>query len=348
MTRFDFARAGWVAFGAAFALLAPATVLADTVYMKNGDRISGTVEHLDGEYLEIKVPYADDVTLKIETAEIVSIETDAEVDVMLDDGTLSKARLERVPAGGVVLRREGGAPPATIRLEQLAYLNPTAEESGIGVDWSGRAEVGVTDTSGNTDTRDGYIEAELKATAKEWRWTLGGRGKYAESSGTQTAGSWLVATRYDWFFRERQYLYGRASVQRDTFAGFDLRWTIGAGYGYQVIENDRTNLELRVGLDYVWTDQIVPPDQEYLAIGWGIDFDHWFVQDKLQFFFNQEGFADPKGDDGVIIRSKTGFRAPVVDDLTANLQVNLDYNSDPGPGFKTTDRTLIVGLGYKF
>jgi len=346
MTHFDFTRARWLMLGAALALMTPVAALADAVYLKNGDRISGKVLRMGGEKLELETPYAGGV--KIDSSEIVSIETEAEVDVMLEDGTLSKARLGRVPGGGVILRRQGGVPPATIRLEQLAYINPSAKESGIGVDWSGRATLGVTDTSGNSDTRDAYVEAALGATAKGWRWTSDGRAKYAENSGTRTAGSWLVGTRFDWFLRERQYLYGRASAQRDTFSGIKLRWTVGAGYGYKVIESVRTNLELRAGLDHVSTTRVVPPDQDYLAIGWGIDFDYWIVTDKLRFFFGQEGFADPKGDEGVVVRSQAGFRAPIVNDLSANFQVNLDYNSDPGPGFKTTDRTYIIGLGYKF
>jgi putative salt-induced outer membrane protein len=346
MTSVNVTRAPWTM--AAIMLLAPGAALADAVYLKNGDRISGTVEHLDDVYLEITLPYADDTKIKISVSEIVSIETEKEVDVMLEDGTISKAQLERVHGGGVILNRQSGVPQATIPLRELAYINPNAEESGIGVDWSGSVTLGVTDTSGNTETRDAYVEAGIRATAKYWRWTTNGRAKYTENSGVQTAGSWLANTRYDWFFLERQYLYGRASAQRDTFSGIKLRWTVGAGYGYKVIESDRTNLELRAGLDHVSTERVVPPNQDYLAIGWGIDFDYWFVEDRLQFFFGQEGFADPQGDEGLVIRSQTGLRAPIFDALTANFQVNLDYNSDPGPGFKTTDRTYIVGLGYKF
>ncbi|MGB8432832.1 MAG: DUF481 domain-containing protein [Burkholderiales bacterium] len=331
---------------AALLPLAPGVAVADAVYMKNGDRITGKVLRKADASLELETPYAGKI--KIEVGEIVSLETDMEVSVMLEDGTITKAQLGRVPDGGVTLRRQAGVLQATIPLNQLAYINPNAKESGVGVDWSGRVTLGVTDTSGNTDTRDAYVEAGFRARAKDWRWTTDGRANYAENSGVQTAGNWLVGTRFDWFFRERPYFYGRASAQRDTFSGVKLRWTVGAGYGFKVIESDRMNLELRAGLDHVSTQRVVPPNQDYLALGWGIDFDYWFVQDMLQFFFGQEGFADPRGDEGVVIRSQTGLRAPIFDALSANFQVNLDYNSDPGPGFKTTDRTYIVGLGYKF
>jgi putative salt-induced outer membrane protein YdiY len=331
------------------AVFVPASASADVVYLRNGDRISGTVDHFAEEYLELRVPHGDDgdVTLKIKVREIVSIQTEKQVEVQLDDGTRFKARLERVPDGGVVVR-PADETARTIPLSRLAYINPDAEESGVGVDWRGRVSAGVTDTSGNSDTKDAYLEGELEARAKQWRWKSNARGKYAQQSGTTTAGSWLVGTRYDWLFTERQYLYARATAQRDTFSNIALRWTAGAGYGYKILESDRTNLELRASLDHVTTQRVVPPDQNYLAIGWGIDLDHWLVRDRLQFFFGQEGFVDPKSDEGTIIRSQTGFRAPVIDDLSANVQLNVDYNSDPGPGFDTTDRTFILGLGYSF
>jgi putative salt-induced outer membrane protein YdiY len=346
MTQFIFARARWLVFTALFVLFAPGAALADVVYLKNGDRVSGKLVHKGEDKLEVETPYAGNI--KIDTAEIVSIETEGEVSVMLEDGSTSKARLERAPAGCVTLQRAAGAPAATVSLDKIAYINPSAKESGIGVDWSGRATLGVTDTTGNTETRDAYVDAELKATAKEWRWTSNGRAKYSENSGQQTAGSWLVGTRYDWFFRERQYLYARATAQRDTFSGIELRWTAGAGYGYKVLESKRTNLELRAGLDHVSTENTVPPNQSYLAFGWGVTFDYWIIQDRLQFFHNDEGFSAISSSEGVVVRAETGFRAPIIDNLAANFQVNLDYNSDPAPGFKSTDRTWIVGLGYKF
>lgn len=346
MTHFLCAHARSLIFTTALALLAPGVALADAVYLKNGDRISGKVQRMGDEKVQIETPYAG--TVKIDRAEIVSIETEGEVDVMLKDGSISKARLERAPGGSVTLKRAGPAPAATIPLDKVAYINPTAKESGIGIDWSGRATLGVTDTTGNTETRDAYVQGQIKATTKAWRWTNNGRAKYSEESGQRTAGSWLVGTRFDWFLSERQYLYSRATAQRDTFSGIDLRWTAGAGYGYKVFESKRTNLELRAGLDHVSVQNVTPPNESYLAFGWGVTFDYWIIQDKLQFFHDDEGFSALSSASGVVVRAETGFRAPIIDDLTANFQVNLDYNSDPAPGFKSTDRTWIVGLGYKF
>ena len=100
MPRKIITRARFLMLGFALALITPGIALADAVYLKNGDRISGTVEHMDDENLEITLPYAGDAKIKISVSEIVSIETEKDVDVMLEDGTLTKAQLERVQGAG--------------------------------------------------------------------------------------------------------------------------------------------------------------------------------------------------------------------------------------------------------
>ena len=42
------------------------------------------------------------------------------------------------------------------------------------------------------------------------------------------------------------------------------------------------------------------------------------------------------------------MRIPVGSNLTANAQINYDYESNPGPGRDTTDVQLLLGLGYDF
>jgi len=47
-------------------------------------------------------------------------------------------------------------------------------------------------------------------------------------------------------------------------------------------------------------------------------------------------------------RTQTGLRMPVWKKFVANLQYNVDWNSNPPPGFESIDRTLIFSLGYRW
>jgi hypothetical protein len=48
----------------------------------------------------------------------------------------------------------------------------------------------------------------------------------------------------------------------------------------------------------------------------------------------------------VSVRSKTGVRVPLLRGLGASAQLNLDWESRPAPGHKSTDSTLLFGVDY--
>ena len=63
------------------------------------------------------------------------------------------------------------------------------------------------------------------------------------------------------------------------------------------------------------------------------------MDDHLELYFNQWGFSSLKSANGdVSFRTRTGVRMPLGSKLSANAQVNYDYESDPGPGRPETDR----------
>ena len=47
-----------------------------------------------------------------------------------------------------------------------------------------------------------------------------------------------------------------------------------------------------------------------------------------------------------ILRVKTGLRFPMVLNLNATLQYNVDWQNNPPVGFDSTDSSYIVSLGY--
>ena len=46
------------------------------------------------------------------------------------------------------------------------------------------------------------------------------------------------------------------------------------------------------------------------------------------------------------VRSRSGLRVPFVSGLVASLQLNLDWDSEPASGRRSTDATWLIGLGY--
>jgi len=332
---------------AAVLLAAAATSHADTVTLVNGDRLSGKVERLSADALTLATSYAG--TLKIRRSEVATLETDRSVAVLLEGGDAPvSTRLAGATTGRVRLE---AAPPGwanDVPLARVTHINPTPSESGIGIAYKGRVNLSAAQTRGNSSSSRLYGEAELTARAKAYRYALGIKGMRSKDSGTEIASNWLGSGNFDRFVANDRFYYGRGSLERDRFRGIDLRTTVGGGYGLQLYDTERTQLSVRGGLDAVVLERTGGERSTHPALGWGVRFSHWLWQRSAELFHDQDGFWDLEDTRQVTLRSRTGLRVPIAQGLSANAQLNLDWEREPAPGRKSTDSTLLLGLGYEW
>lgn len=293
-----------------------ATALADEIRLKNGDRISGEIEAVQREHLVLRSDYAGKLSIALDKVDSVSI----------------------VDSGGNVHE---------IGPLELASLNVATYRQATGVDYRGHVFGSATDERGNTTSERLFLRGDLVARASKYRYELSGRveRRTEPPAGTNTA--WLADGNYDRFLDARHFLYARGSLEHDLPKDLDLRRTLGAGYGWQVLELRIASLSVRGGLDHVSEDRHASDDQSYPALGWGVKA-RYAPHPKLELFHEQEGFWNLDDTENVVLRTQSGLRVPVVDRLKASVQLKLDWERRPSPGRHATDRTLLLGLDYDF
>jgi len=357
----------------AFALLAP-TAWADTLTLHNGDRLTGRVLHLSPSTLVFETTWAGE--LRIPRYEVRAIETDKPVGV-LREGSGQTESMTLVPAasGQVRLVPEApeqaaagdgeasgqtgaqapdgsglAAPPAlpavTVPLARVRYLNPKPEESGEGVSREGRITVSATLVRGNSTGERAYAEGDFETRALDWRYALNAKLNRERGDEVTTASNWLAGGNFDRFLDERRFGYLRGSIERDRFRDIATRATAGAGLGVQLIQTARAKLALRGGLDAIGVRRIAGPDESWPALGWGVNFGYRPDTLPVVLFHDQQGFMSLDDPSQVTLRSRSGLRVPFASGLTASLQFNFDWDSEPAPGRRSGDSTWLVGLGY--
>jgi len=317
---------------------------ADQILLANGDRLTGKVVSKSDDILKFHTEYAGEIN--VQWKDVVSITTDAPVTILSPGGELQTGRLEKTPSGVLELISEGRS--RELKLADIEHINPPPHVSGTGVTYSGHVDLAANASRGNTDDGRLYGEAEFKARAKTYRYRLFGRAEQKEESGATTAQNYFVSGERDNVIDDDRFWYVRALIEHDEFKDLKLRAAAGAGLGIQIIDTSKTQFSVRGGLDYVLARRDVVPDETYPAFGWGIDYSHWFLRDRLEFFFNQGGLASLTSEGDVSLRTRTGVRLPLGSGLSANAQLNVDYEGDPGPGNDTTDTQIFLGLGYNF
>jgi putative salt-induced outer membrane protein YdiY len=314
---------------------------ADEVWLRNGDRLTGEVIRMKGNIFVLSTSYAGEISIKWE--EVQNLETENSVRVVLSDDTSASGTLLRREAGEVAVRAKAISEPLNIKLSKITMINPEVEPP---VKIKARLNIGASYTRGNTDRNDIYGDAELVARTKVNRYTIGGLYNFSEEDNAKTTDNVFGYMKYDHFFTQKMYGYAHATGEKDKFKDLNLRSSLGLGVGYQFVETERTNLSIEGGLSYISEDYILADDNDYTAGRWGLNFDHNFWEDHLQFFHVDQGFISIEDSDDLSIKSQTGFRIPFYKRFNSTIQFNWDWDKTPSPGKEESDKTYLFTVGY--
>src|SRR6478735_8657163 len=96
-------------------------LLADELFFKNGDHLTGEVVRLEGGTMVFKTRHVGEI--KANLSDLESVKTDKPVDVRLTDGTQARATVSDAKEGEVTIGQ--GTPAArTVPTKDLAAINP--------------------------------------------------------------------------------------------------------------------------------------------------------------------------------------------------------------------------------
>jgi putative salt-induced outer membrane protein YdiY len=338
--------------------LTAAAAAADQVDLANGDRLTGTVLRKEEDHLVLQTPYAGEI--RINWSQVVRVQTEEPMSLVLADQSLAESRSIGAPATHTKAPTPDSEEPAQtssgdraipgatppIPPEQVTYINAGPGIDVLGVRWKGRINIGGSGNRGNSDTDHLHVDGEAVARRQESRYTINGSLDRSKDRSVVTNQNARLSGKYDRFMGPRWYGYAVATAEEDRFRDIDLRTTLGAGLGHQLIENERTNLSLEGGLNHVRTDFSLAQGESYPALRWALKFDHRLSATDLQVFHAHEILTDLQRTERTFVHSQTGLRMPLLQRLVATAQLNVDFDNEPAPGTTKTDRTYLFTLGY--
>lgn len=319
---------------------------ADEVVLANGDRISGRIVKLGEGVLTIETPYAK--TVEIEWSSVTGIGTDTPAEIVLKDGTHLKGNAQIVPAGGIRVITETVGPVEVADLGRVKAINPPAA-----ITYTGDAQAAASLASGNTRTVNGNLSGKFVARSERQRLTLRALTNYGEDK-DKPDGERLItqnssgSIKYDFFATKKLYTYVNSLLEHDKFQDVSLRSTIGAGLGYQFLEEKTRKLAFELGVSYFDANYYEAEDEGYPSGRWALDCSYQLIPDKIALYHFHEGYFGFERLEDLYIKTEQGVRFTVLKDFFTSLQANVNFRNVPSPGFKKTDATFLFGLGYQF
>ena len=95
------------------------TLAADTVFLTNSDKISGTIKEMGTEKIKINTPYTEDI--EIYWRDISNMKTDEKITILKSDSTRVEGKIDSVRSGEITL---GGSSGSTLNIDEISKINP--------------------------------------------------------------------------------------------------------------------------------------------------------------------------------------------------------------------------------
>ncbi len=336
------------------------SVFADQIILKNGDRLTGKIVKKDGDKIVIETESAGVVTVNWTAVE--RIIADEPLNIKLSDGQMLKGKVatndekklnvETKDAGTVEIEKEkielvrSDAEQLKFETEQNRMLNPS-----FGDLWTGSADVGLSLTSGNSNTRTFTAGIRgARATVRD-KITVYANAVQASNStlgpSITTAKAIWFGARYDYNISRKMFAFGGADFEYDKPQKLDLRAVFSAGLGYRAIRNERTQLDLFSGAAY---------NREYYSNGLRRNSAEILFGDELKHRINPRMLLAQRLVVFPSITNAGQFRSVLDASLLTNLNSWLGwhvtiadrYNSKPVAGAKSNDLLFSTGLRVNF
>ena len=218
----------------AASILFSVSVQADTVWLKNGDRLTGRIVLLDSSKLLLETDYAATITLNIK--KIATLESDQPLLVKLNKFTTESSKaLRPAPEGSVTLIN--GDTPKTIALtdiEQLMKPKPIIED----LRWKGTVSFSADYKKKENDTKDYALDVSTELRHGLWRHGIDTEYDYETKNGATKTENFEASYALDRFITEQWFWKGKAKYINDHIEELRRQYVYGTGPGYQFWDNE--------------------------------------------------------------------------------------------------------------
>lgn len=330
-------------------VLCVAPALGAQIVLKNGDRVSGQIEHADAKTVTVTTDAAGE--LGIPWGSIAQITSSAPLYVVTAETTLFGP--VTTDSNDLVIATGNG--PARVPLASTPILRSETEQAayerglhpGLLNDIQGAGSVGFTIARGNSQTTNLAVGLTSARTTPWDRLSMNFASLYASDSTGTTANDVYGGVRYDRNATKTAFAFVSADFEHNEPEFLDLRQVYTLGAGLHAINRDSTSLDLFGGGNY--THEVYHPaptnseggatlgEQLSLAIGSGVG-------------FNETFFAYPD------LTNMGQYRATFDGRLTVRVRAWLScqaavsdrYVSNPPLGALRNDFTFTTGLNVTF
>ncbi len=329
----------------------------DIVVLINGDAVTGEIKSLDFGALRYGTDSMGTVT--IEWEEIVSLKSNQSLQVELASGTRYFGGLFATGTDGVVgIGR--GENIQEIDMSQIVRITPIETDEKIWQRFEGSVKFGFNSDKASQVTV-GNLSANVRYRARTYLLGLDLITSITDQPGAETTQNQSLKLNYQRFRDNRWFTDWFTSTERNDEQGVDRRVSVGGGLGKYLVQSNKNQLSLLVGLVATRTtltgiapelsiegSEPADTDSTDAEAKFSVTYLHRSLEPSSDMTFTTDIF--PRLEDFSSFRSNSNLtlRREIIDDLFFDLSFYYTYLSNPPEGAEKDDYGVVTSIGYSF
>lgn len=320
------------------------TVGADLLYLKNGDRLSGTVRYMDGVKLVLATDYASSIA--IDWTQIAELHMQRDMTLKLQDGRELQGDFSVNQSGDQLLL--DGQPVAG--LEQLKDIRqmfaPTPKT--FTPTWRGRVELAAEVESGSSETEEYQGKLDVSYSAGRNRHSVELATEQERNQGERTKDRVRFVYQFDHFFDQHWYSASNYQYNRNKFKSLQRRNAIAQSVGYSFFENPVERFYIESGLSYTEERYDSGTEIDDPGFRWALGYRRQSPMEWLSFYHTQRILMPRFSSTNASYYTDTGFEFDLFDGSYLKLAHEWDYDRRPEEGEDRRDSVVRFGAGYRW
>ena len=331
---------GRIALGSAM-LLGSVSLAADTLWLHNGDRISGELVSVSGTKVKWRSPLLGELT--VNQLKVSAIESSEPREVVINQHhyqactfSAPEQRPQMQCADGVVevdWREIGSA------------LKPAADKEKSW-DVSGSVAIAMRNSGGNTKEEQWAVDSRVEAIYGVTRQILTLEYDVESEDEVKTKDERKLNYQYDLFLTDKWYINSSLGWEENRFKDLDQRVIVGFGGGYQFLNTPISKLSAEAGINWIEESFIKDRDRERSVFRWKLNYSRLLSDSGLEFFHRHVYLLSLDDSEDWEVDSETGLKWPLMGNLRSEIKLEYDYDNRPSDDADELDRVWSVGVIY--
>ena len=217
--------------------------------------------------------------------------------------------------------------------------------------WEGQGEAGFVKTTGNTESDSLNLALDLGYTQGKWTNKFIATAYQQSSDEIDSADSLSADYILERELTPRSKLFASLGYLDDDFDGFTEKLTASLGYGYKLIDSERTTWETSAGIGYRDTSTIEIADDETITFT-EIDGPTFVALSQFETALTPnttftDSFKSEFASDNSFFENEAAISVSMNDRFALKVAYLVRHNTDPGEGSEETDTITSFSLVYK-